>query len=144
MVSVLPWSFGIGFSFDADSLRHIRTECERAKDALYLGSGTAEVKIQRLGMEVRTSINREWLVQMNLDHLRSGILRCLTEAGVRQDAVDEVVLAGASSTIPAVLRVLLEFFQRQLIRFDIDLANLMSLSNVANTLNIPVVFRLSI
>ncbi|KAH0459475.1 hypothetical protein IEQ34_012289 [Dendrobium chrysotoxum] len=145
IVSVLTSSFGNDFTCDADFLRHIRTECERAKDALCLGSGTAEVQIQRQGMEVwRTSIDREWLVELNLNHLRSAIMRCLTEAAVWKEDVNEVVLAGVSSTIPAVQRVLYEFFPRQPFRFAIDPANLINLSfqqcltAVSNTLNTPV------
>ncbi|PKU60307.1 hypothetical protein MA16_Dca027779 [Dendrobium catenatum] len=82
---------------------------------------------------------------MNLDHLRSGIMRCLMEAGVRREAVDEVVLAGASNNIPAVRSVLLEFFQRQTFRCSVDPANLIDESSmkcmdiVSNALNIPVV-----
>ncbi|PKU60342.1 Heat shock 70 kDa protein 3 [Dendrobium catenatum] len=81
---------------------------------------------------------------MNLKLLRSGIMRCLREAGVKKEAVDEVVLAGASCNIPAVRRVLLEFFQEQKFRCSIDPANLMSLSaqqyinNFYSTFKYPV------
>ncbi|XP_020701865.2 heat shock 70 kDa protein 3-like [Dendrobium catenatum] len=142
MVSELPLSFGD--DFDAVFLHNIQTECERAKDALCLGSATAEVKIEEQGMEMRQLVEREWLVQMNLERLRSEIMRCLREARVSREAVDEVVLAGASSNIPEVRRVLLEFFQEHKLRYSIDPANLMSLSsqqymnNISSTLNIPV------
>ncbi|KAI0504091.1 hypothetical protein KFK09_015038 [Dendrobium nobile] len=145
LVSAVPWSFGIDSECDSLFLLYTRLECERAKNALCLGSATVEIKIEQLGMETRTSINREWLVQMNLNHLRSGIMRCLTEAGVRKEAVDEVVLAGASCNIPEVRGVLLEFFHWDKFRCSIDPANLMSLSsqqfinNFSSTFNIPVV-----
>ncbi|KAL0916167.1 hypothetical protein M5K25_013658 [Dendrobium thyrsiflorum] len=145
VVSALSLRHGNGFTSDVDSFLKIRMECERAKDALCLGSGTVEVKFNLLGRETRMPINREWLVRLNLDHLRSGIMRCLMEAGVRREAVNEVVLAGASSNIPAVRRVLHEFFQRQPFRCNIDPAHLIELSSrkcmgiVSTTLNSPVI-----
>ncbi|PKU65151.1 heat shock 70 kDa protein 3-like [Dendrobium catenatum] len=145
VVSVLPMTLGNAFTSDADSLHKIRNVCERAKEALCLGSRTVVITFERLGRETRIPIDREWLVRMNLNHLRSGIMRCLMEAGVRRDTVDEVVLAGASSNMPAVRSVLLEFFQEQTFRCSIDPANLIEVSSlkcmdiVSNALNIPVV-----
>ncbi|KAI0504149.1 hypothetical protein KFK09_015097 [Dendrobium nobile] len=144
MVSEVPWIYNSDLECDAVFLSYMQTECERAKDALCLGLATVDVKIEIPGMETRKSIDWEWLVQMNLNHLRSGIMRCLTEAGVRKEDVDEVVLAGPSSNIPEVRGVLLEFFQEQKFRCSIDPASLMFLSsqswsnNISSRLNIPV------
>ncbi|KAI0504453.1 hypothetical protein KFK09_015406 [Dendrobium nobile] len=138
MVAEFPSSFGN--DFDAVFLHNIRTECERAKDALCLGSAIGEVKIERLGMEMRQLVDRGWLVEINLKLLRSGIMRCLREAGVEKEDVDEVVLAGASCNIPAVRRVLLEFFQEQKFRCSIDPANLMSLSSQRYINNFSSIF----
>ncbi|KAI0504150.1 hypothetical protein KFK09_015098 [Dendrobium nobile] len=144
MVSGVPWIYNFDSERDAVFLSYMRTECERAKDALCLGSATVEVKIDIPGLETRKLIDREWLVLMNLDHLRSGITRCLTEARVRKEDVDEVVLAGASSNIPEVRGVLLEFFQEQKFRCSIDPANLIFLTSqsctnyISSRLNIPV------
>ncbi|PKU65865.1 ribosome-associated molecular chaperone SSB1-like [Dendrobium catenatum] len=138
MVSVLHSSFGN--DLDAVFLHNIRTECERAKDALCLGSAMGEFKIERLGMEMRQLVDRGWVVEINLKLLRTGIMRCLRDAGLEKEEVDEVVLAGASCNIPAVRRVLLEFFQEQKFRCSIDPANLMSFSSQRYINNFSSVF----
>ncbi|KAL0916171.1 hypothetical protein M5K25_013662 [Dendrobium thyrsiflorum] len=128
MASELPRRLGIDITGDASALFRIRMACERAKDALCLGLGAMDIKFEQQGREVEIPINRDVLVWMNLNHLYRGILRCLMEAGVRPEAVDEIVLAGSSTNIPEVRQILREFFERQPFRCDIDPANLMDLS----------------
>ncbi|KAH0459581.1 hypothetical protein IEQ34_012395 [Dendrobium chrysotoxum] len=136
MVSELPRRLGIDISGDASALLRIREACERAKDAICLGSGAVDIKFEQQGREVAIPINREVLARMNLNHLHRGIMRCLMEAGVRREAVDEIVLAGASTNIPEVREVLREFFERQPFRCDIDPANLMDLCTLQYLKNV--------
>ncbi|KAH0459254.1 hypothetical protein IEQ34_012068 [Dendrobium chrysotoxum] len=128
LLSKLSSKLEFDFTSDVDSLIDIRTECERGKNALCSGSDSVELKFERQGREVIETISRASLVEMNLNLLRTGIKRCLTEAGVEQEAVDEVVLAGASTNIPEVRQVLREFFHKQPFRCETDPANLIKLS----------------
>ncbi|KAL0916169.1 hypothetical protein M5K25_013660 [Dendrobium thyrsiflorum] len=128
LLSKLSSKLEFDFTSDVDALIDIRTECERAKKVLCLGSDSVELKFERQGREVIETISRASLVEMNLNLLRSGVMKCLMEAGVEQDAVDEVVLAGASTNIPEVRQVLREFFHKQPLRCEIDPANLIKLS----------------
>ncbi|PKU65142.1 heat shock cognate 70 kDa protein 2-like [Dendrobium catenatum] len=144
MASELPRCIGIDITGDASGLLRIREACERAKNALCLGSGTADVMFERLGSKVSMQINREWLVWLNLNHLHRGIMRCLMEGGVRREAVHEIVLAGASTNIPEVRQVLRQCFRRQPFRCDIDPENIVELSamqyvnDVSARYNIPL------
>ncbi|XP_020701891.2 endoplasmic reticulum chaperone BiP [Dendrobium catenatum] len=128
MLSELSSKLEFDFTSDVKALIGIRTECERAKNILCLGSDSVELKFDLQGREVIETLSRASLVEMNLNLLRSGIMRCLTEAGIEKEAVDEVVLAGASSNIPEVRQVLREFFHMQPFRCETDPANVIQLS----------------
>ncbi|KAI0504090.1 hypothetical protein KFK09_015037 [Dendrobium nobile] len=128
MLSELSSKLEFDFTSDVKALIGIRTECERAKNVLCLGSDSVELKFDLQGRQVIETLSRASLVEMNLNLLRSGIIRCLTEAGVEKEAVDEVVLAGASTNIPEVRHVLREFFHMQPFRCETDPANVIQLS----------------
>ncbi|XP_020701869.1 ribosome-associated molecular chaperone SSB1-like [Dendrobium catenatum] len=116
------------FTSDVKALIDIRMKCERAKNVLCMGSDSVELKFERQGREVIGTLSRGSLVEMNLNLLRSGIMRCLMDARVEKEAVDEVVLAGASTNIPEVRQVLREFFHWQPFRCETDPANVIQLS----------------
>ncbi|KAI0504097.1 hypothetical protein KFK09_015044 [Dendrobium nobile] len=127
MVSEIQRKLGIDISGDATSLRCIGQSCERAKDSICSGVAAVELEFGRQGRKVPIRITRERLVLLNLRHLHIGIMRCLMEAGVKREAVDEIVLAGACTNIPEVQQALRQFFERQPFRCDIDPANLVEL-----------------
>ncbi|KAI0504098.1 hypothetical protein KFK09_015045 [Dendrobium nobile] len=128
MVSEIQRKLGIDISGDATALRCIGQSCERAKDSICSGMAGVDLEFEQQGRKVPIRITRERLVVLNLRHLHIGIMRCLMEAGVRREAVDEIVLAGASATKPEVLEVLRQCFERQIFRCNIDPAKLIELS----------------
>ncbi|PKU74619.1 heat shock 70 kDa protein-like [Dendrobium catenatum] len=128
MVSEIQRKLGIDISGDATALHCIGQSCERAKDSISSGMAGVDLEFEQQGRKVPIRITRERLVLLNLRHLHIGIMRCLMQAGVRREAVDEIVLAGASATKPEVLEVLRQFFERQIFRCNIDPAKLIELS----------------
>ncbi|KAI0504092.1 hypothetical protein KFK09_015039 [Dendrobium nobile] len=128
LLSELSSNLEFDFNRDVEVLIDLYKKCERAKNVLCMGSDSVEIKFERQGREVIETLSRASLVEMNLNHLRSGIMSCLMEAGVEQEAVDEVVLVGAFTNIPEVLQVLREFFHKQPFRCEIEPAHVIHLS----------------
>ncbi|XP_058736661.1 heat shock cognate 70 kDa protein-like [Vicia villosa] len=96
------------------ALRRLRTACERAKRTLSFDTETTiEIDAISEGIDFRSSITRAKFDQLNKDLFEKcmdTVERCLDDAKMDKDLVDDVVLVGGSSRIPKVKQLLQEFF----------------------------------
>ncbi|TVU47545.1 hypothetical protein EJB05_07150 [Eragrostis curvula] len=96
------------------ALRRLRTACERAKRLLTsTGRTTIEVDSLHEGIDFSTTITRSRFEDLNRD-LFSKIMKivekCLKDANMDKNSVNDVVLVGGSTRIPKVQNMLREFF----------------------------------
>ncbi|PKA49287.1 Heat shock 70 kDa protein 18 [Apostasia shenzhenica] len=124
LIEKLRRRFGFDVSADADSCRRLRAACERAKTRLCSGRvDPVVIEVDSLleGVDLCETISRSALVEMNLRHIERAIGECLAQGGISQDAVDDVVLAGASGHLHHVARAVRRFFtEEKPLRFTID------------------------
>ncbi|XP_040378108.1 heat shock cognate 70 kDa protein-like [Oryza brachyantha] len=95
---------------DQRALRRLRTACERAKRML---SSTAQTTIEidslHGGVDFYATITRAKFEELNMDlflRCMDTVEKCLRDAKMDRDSVDDVVLVGGSSRIPKVRSLL--------------------------------------
>ena len=98
----------------AKALRRLRSECEREKRNL---SSVVEtlIDIDSLyeGLDFHIKITRAKFEELNaylFDKCMQIVIKCLEDARMRKELIDEVVLVGGSTRIPKVQGFLREFF----------------------------------
>ncbi|KAJ3704541.1 hypothetical protein LUZ61_008246 [Rhynchospora tenuis] len=96
------------------SLRRLRAACEKAKRVLSTNAQTV-VEIDALdeGTDFHSAITREAFEELNRSLFERSIdcvERCLEDAKMDRNCIDEVVLVGGSTRIPKVQQLLQEFF----------------------------------
>uniref|UniRef100_A0A0D9XPZ6 Uncharacterized protein n=1 Tax=Leersia perrieri TaxID=77586 RepID=A0A0D9XPZ6_9ORYZ len=99
------------------ALRRLRTACERAKRMLSFTAQTSiEVDSLHDGIDLCTKISRSRFEELN-KHLFSkcveAVIKCLHDAKMDKNSVDDIVLVGGSSRIPKVQSMLQEFFDEK-------------------------------
>ncbi|KAK7295719.1 hypothetical protein RJT34_18630 [Clitoria ternatea] len=96
------------------ALRRLRSACERAKRTLsYAITTTIEVDSLFQGTDFSSSITRAKFEEMNMElfeECMETVERCLVDAKMEKNNVDDVVLVGGSSRIPKVQQLLQDFF----------------------------------
>nr|XP_004307524.2 PREDICTED: heat shock cognate 70 kDa protein-like [Fragaria vesca subsp. vesca] len=97
------------------ALRRLRNECEKAKRRLSF-SATTEIEIDCLDKDndFYVTITRAKFEQLNMDFFNKcmePVEKCLRDANLDVDSVDDVVLAGGSSRIPKVQQLLENVFR---------------------------------
>ncbi|MED6143025.1 hypothetical protein PIB30_002847 [Stylosanthes scabra] len=96
------------------ALRRLRNACERAKRVLsYNVDACIEIDSLFQGTDFCSSITRDRFEELNMDLFREcidTISKCLTDANMDKNRVNDVVLVGGSSRIPKVQQLLQEFF----------------------------------
>jgi L1 cell adhesion molecule like protein len=102
-------------SGNSRALRRLRNECEKAKRRLSF-STTTEIEIDCLDKDndFYVTITRAKFEQLNLDFFNKcmePVEKCLRDANMDVDDVDDVVLAGGSSRIPKVQQLLENVFK---------------------------------
>ncbi|WP_018936601.1 Fe-S protein assembly chaperone HscA [Thioalkalivibrio sp. ALJ24] len=117
--SVAEWLLqqaGMQGENDPQRLRRVTLEARRAKEAL-TEADTTEVRVTRAdGSEWRGQLDRAGLLELArplLDRTLEACGQVLTDAGLARDAIDEVVLVGGSTRMPAVREAVQEFFDRE-------------------------------
>ncbi|KAL1806635.1 hypothetical protein ACET3Z_029703 [Daucus carota] len=105
---------GKDISKSAKSLRRLRNACEKAKRVLS-HSAVTTVDIESLyeGIDYHAKISQARFEALNLDLFRScldTVEKCLKDAEIDKNNVQEVVLVGGSTRIPKVQQVLQQFF----------------------------------
>merc|ERR1711993_77030 len=96
------------------ALRRLRTACERAKRTLS-ASAQANIEIDSLfeGIDFYTSITRARFEELCADLFRGTldpVEKAIRDAKMDKSSIDEVVLAGGSTRIPKVQKLLTDFF----------------------------------
>ncbi|RYR60085.1 hypothetical protein Ahy_A04g017181 [Arachis hypogaea] len=104
----------LDISGNSRALRRLRNACERAKRVLsYNVDAFIEIDCLFQGLDFCSSITRTRFEELNMDLFRECIdtvNKCLTDANMDRNCVDDVVLVGGSSRIPKVQQLLQEFF----------------------------------
>ena len=96
------------------SLSRLRTACERSKRTLS-HSAQANIEIDSLfeGIDFYTSITRARFEELNQDLFRGTlepVEKALRDAGLGKGEIQDIVLAGGSSRIPKIQKLLQDFF----------------------------------
>ncbi|CAI9103598.1 OLC1v1002113C1 [Oldenlandia corymbosa var. corymbosa] len=99
------------------SIRRLRTACERAKRILSTAFETV-VDIDCLfeGIDFSATITRPKFEDLNKDlfvKCMEIVGKCVTDANINKEAVDDVVLVGGSSRIPKVQRMLQDLLNKK-------------------------------
>ncbi|CAM0878435.1 unnamed protein product [Alopecurus aequalis] len=99
---------------DKRAIRRLRNSCERAKRMLSSQAQTV-VDVDALfeGIDFHATINRAVFEQLNRDlflRCMEPVERCLADAKMGKNKVDDVVLVGGSTRIPRVHKLIQEFF----------------------------------
>ncbi|GJN31055.1 hypothetical protein PR202_gb19409 [Eleusine coracana subsp. coracana] len=103
-----------GIENNKKALRRLRTACERAKRML---SSTAQTNIEvdslHCGIDFCTTITRSRFEELNkslFNRCINVLEKCLQDANMDKNAVQDIVLVGGSTRIPKVQNMLPEFF----------------------------------
>ena len=96
------------------ALSRLRTACERSKRTLS-HSAQANIEIDSLfeGIDFYTSITRARFEELNQDLFRGTlepVEKALRDAGLGKGEIQDIVLAGGSSRIPKIQKLLQDFF----------------------------------
>ncbi|KAM7314741.1 heat shock 70 kDa protein 1A-like [Ixodes scapularis] len=99
---------------DKKALRRLRTSCEKAKRTLSSCS-QASIEIDSLfeGIDFYTTMTRARFEELNSDLFRSTIEpleRCLSDAKIGKQDVNEIVMVGGSTRIPKIQKLIQDFF----------------------------------
>ncbi|MED6213641.1 hypothetical protein PIB30_095292 [Stylosanthes scabra] len=104
----------LDISGNSRALRRLRNACERAKRVLsYNVDAFIEIDGLFKGIDFCSSITRGRFEELNIDLFRECIdtvNKCVTDANMDKNCVDDVVLVGGSSRIPKLQQLLQEFF----------------------------------
>ncbi|KAL4323029.1 hypothetical protein AHAS_Ahas14G0269600 [Arachis hypogaea] len=105
----------LDISGNSRALRRLRNASERAKRVLSYNVD-AFIQIDGLfqGIDFCSTITRARFEELNMDLFKECIdtvNKCLTDADMDKNCVDDVVLVGGSSRIPKVQQLLQEFFE---------------------------------
>ncbi|CAN7980403.1 unnamed protein product, partial [Ixodes pacificus] len=101
---------------DKKALRRLRTSCEKAKRTLSSCSQARRViEIDSLfdGIDFYTTMTRARFEELNSDLFRSTIgplERCLSDAKIGKQDVNEIVMVGGSTRIPKIQKLIQDFF----------------------------------
>ncbi|KAF8319886.1 Hsp70 protein 1 [Cantharellus anzutake] len=101
-------------SMNARALRRLRTACERAKRALS-SAAQASIEIDSLygGIDFFTTITRTRFEELCQDLFRrtlEPVKRVLRDSRIHKSNVHEIVLAGGSTRIPRIIKLVSDFF----------------------------------
>lgn len=112
---------GIDLRKDKMALQRLRDAAEKAKIEL---SGTVQTDVNQpfITMDatgpkhLQLTLNRstfESLTQKLIDRTRDPALQCLKDAGLKADQIDEVILVGGMTRMPAIQTVAKEIFNKE-------------------------------
>lgn len=95
-------------------IRRLRTACERAKRTLSsTSSATIEIDSLFEGIDFYTSISRARFEELCSTLFRGTldpVEKCLKDAQISKDKIDEIVLVGGSTRIPKIQKLLSDYF----------------------------------
>mmetsp|Transcript_19001 Transcript_19001/g.47541 ORF Transcript_19001/g.47541 Transcript_19001/m.47541 type:complete len:637 (-) Transcript_19001:692-2602(-) len=95
------------------ALRRLRTQCERAKRTLSANTNaTIEIDSLAEGIDFSCNLSRAKFEELCMEYFKGSMLpveKVLKDAGIKKEAITEVVLVGGSTRIPKVQELLEEF-----------------------------------
>lgn len=100
------------FADNAKAVRRLRTACERAKRQLS-SSMSAVVEVSIGSEEVLVELTRarfDKLLESTFQRCMEAVKKCLADAKLPKEKVDEIVLVGGSTRVPRIQTILSEFF----------------------------------
>lgn len=97
-----------------NALRRLKTVCEQEKRILSSATQTM-IEIAALcdGIDFSTKITRSRFQELNADLLKATLKpveQALSDAGLRKNDINEIILVGGSTRIPKIQTLLMEFF----------------------------------
>ncbi|CAI9093760.1 OLC1v1029321C1 [Oldenlandia corymbosa var. corymbosa] len=101
-------------SSNPKAIRRLRTACEKAKRILS-SSGETRIDVDALfkGIDFSAKVTRPKFEELNGDLFKKcmeTVEKCLVDAQMNKNAVDDIVMVGGSSRIPKVQQMLRELF----------------------------------
>eukprot|EP00928_Gymnodinium_smaydae_P025024 TRINITY_DN2006_c1_g1_i1.p2 TRINITY_DN2006_c1_g1~~TRINITY_DN2006_c1_g1_i1.p2 ORF type:complete len:754 (+),score=234.79 TRINITY_DN2006_c1_g1_i1:95-2263(+) len=98
------------------ALRRLQSACDTAKATLS-SAGSAVIEVDSLldGIDYTCTVTRAKFEELNQDLFKrsmQSVEKVLSDANVKKEAVDEVVLIGGSTRIPAVQQVIEGYFKK--------------------------------
>ena len=112
-------------SSDPYALHRLRTACERAKRTLSSTTSTSiEIEYLFEGIDLRTTLTRDHFEELCHDLFQrtlDPIVKVLRDSKIHKSDVDEIVLAGGSTRIPHIVRVVSAFFNGKESVYGIEL-----------------------
>jgi heat shock protein 1/8 len=115
---------GVDIRKDEKSLRRLRTACERAKCALSSVENT-NIELENIisGVDFHSSLSRaqfEKICQHSFDLTLQPVEQVLRDAAMDKMDINEVVLVGGSTRIPAIQRILSNYFNGKKLNCSIN------------------------
>jgi len=100
------------FEGNDKAVRRLRTACERAKRQLSSSlSATIELTVGAVELAIELTRARfDKLLETTFQRCMESVKRCLADAKLAKEAVDEIVLVGGSTRVPRVQAILSEYF----------------------------------
>ncbi|GMI24584.1 hypothetical protein TeGR_g2858, partial [Tetraparma gracilis] len=113
-ISIFKKKSGVDVSADKRAIQRLRKACENAKRTLS-SQPSAKVDVEALSgsEDFSTSISRAKFEEINMDLFKKTlepVKRVLKDSGMAKEKVDQVILVGGSTRIPAVQKLLSDFF----------------------------------
>ncbi len=121
LVDKFKQQYGIDLSKDRMALQRLKEAAETAKKELSSAQST-EINLPFITADqsgpkhLQVSLNRATFEQLTEDlvgRTRQPCLQALNDAGIAKEELDEVILVGGSTRIPAVQRLVTELFGRE-------------------------------
>ncbi|GHT49763.1 chaperone protein DnaK [Spirochaetia bacterium] len=112
---------GIDLAKDRMALQRLRDEAEKAKIALS-ASATTDINLPFITMDqngpkhLQKTLTRakfEQMVSDLLERSKTPCIKALADAGLSADQIDEVLLVGGSTRIPAVQQIVKDLFKKE-------------------------------
>lgn len=115
LLTRLRQEYGVNLSQDLPMLAELRTRAERAKHELTQRESTT-LTLAAAGQRLRASVTRaefEQAIRPLLEGMKLTVQMVLDDCGLRVHDVDDVLLVGGATRVPAVRRMLAEIFGRE-------------------------------
>ncbi|KMZ76523.1 Heat shock cognate 70 kDa protein [Zostera marina] len=104
----------IDISCDPRALRRLRSACEKAKRVLSFSEETTiDLDYLCQGIDYQTSVRRGLFEELNMDlfiKCMDTVKKCLADAKLVKESVNEVIVVGGSTRIPKVVEMLQDLF----------------------------------
>uniref|UniRef100_A0A6C0ACR5 Heat shock protein 70 family protein n=1 Tax=viral metagenome TaxID=1070528 RepID=A0A6C0ACR5_9ZZZZ len=116
--------YGFDITDNKRAMRRLLTACERAKRTLSSSSNTTiEVDALFEGIDFNSKISRTKFETLCSDLFKKTMVpveRCLQDAGMTRDDINDVVLVGGSTRMPMIKKLLKQYFKEKELKESIN------------------------